>query len=129
MNAQPDPVVLAFNLDPIAFKGLEVLCEGIGLRAVSVPREAFHRPVGALAGLPIPEAEAAAGDGFQDAMLVMCGLDEQRFDTFLKALRASALPRIPLKAVLTPYNALWSAVQLHAELRREHEAMASGKAN
>ena len=83
-------------------------------------------PAYLLAGLPIPEAEAAAGDGFQDAMLVMCGLDEQRFDTFLKALRASALPRIPLKAVLTPYNALWSAVQLHAELRREHESMAGG---
>jgi len=32
------------------------------------------------------------------------------------------LPSIPLKAVLTPSNMKWTAVQLHNELKNEHEA-------
>ena len=126
----PSAAVLAFNLDPLAFNRLKASCGALGLGATDVPKASFSRPVGALAGLPVPDvADDPAADGatddspFDDPMLVMCGLDEARFDALLRALREPGLPRVPLKAVLTPYNASWSAVRLHGELAREHEAM------
>ena len=44
------------------------------------------------------------------------------FDALLSSLRRSRVV-VALKAVVTEDNAAWSSLQLHDELRQEHEAM------
>lgn len=121
----PVPTVLAFNLNDAALSALRGPCQAMGLRLKPVPRDGFSLPIGAMAGLAV---RAVSGPlisaGFDDPMLVMCGLDEQALNGFLLALRALPLPPIPLKAVLTPTNAAWSALALRDELAREHAEMA-----
>ena len=119
------PVILAFNLDEDALKTLKGICDWLQLRLKSVPPESFALPLGALAGMPAAAlgASLVGAPFFNDPMLVMCQLDEPRFNAFLGALRGSGIPAIPLKAVLTPTNANWSALQLHSELMREHAAI------
>lgn len=41
-------------------------------------------------------------------MLIFCGLDSEAMDALLAALKERKL-RIPLKAVVTPYNIQWSS--------------------
>lgn len=55
-------------------------------------------------------------------MLVLCGLSGPQLDALLSSLRRSRVV-VALKAVVTEDNAAWSSLQLHDELRQEHEAM------
>ena len=80
-------------------------------------------PLGGMMGLPVAAPVSASNEGFDEPMLVMCGLDEAALNAFLTALRYAPLPPIPLKAVLTPTNAAWNALTLHRELSREHAEM------
>ena len=117
------PTILAFNLDDGAADALKKVCDSKKFRMKAVPRESFSMPLGGMVGLQVTGAVNAVTQGFDDPMLVMCGLDEHTLDTFLRVMRYSAVPPIPLKAILTPTNAAWSALTLHEELCREHEQM------
>ena len=117
-----EPLILAFNLDTDSCRRLDMIGDALCIRVISVPRKQQSLPIGALLGLSVG-TDPEAGKGFDDPMLVMCGLDEAQFSGFLQSLRQSGIPRIDLKAVLTPFNVTWSAVQLHDALREEHESM------
>lgn len=83
-------------------------------------------------GLPLrrlkPDAssESPAADAeraFGAPMLLFAGFTMQDLDRFTKAYREAGLPVAPLKAMMTPTNSLWTALQLYEELSQEHEAM------
>ena len=59
-------------------------------------------------------------------MLVLCGFSQPMVNTFLSLLKASRLPVIPLKAVLTETNQGWNSLELHEELKKEHAALQNG---
>ncbi len=115
------PTVLAFHLSPEKAGRIRTLCVIQKLRFREIRGEDCAKSVGYLAGiLPQPEEE---GTAFDEELLVFCGLVDAQLDRFLRDYRRTGLPAIPLKAVLTPSNARWSAAQLCAELKKEHEAM------
>ena len=62
-------------------------------------------------------------ESFLEPMLVFCGLAQGRLDQILTTMNRTGLPRIALKAMLTPTNKSWNSQQLWTELRLEHEAM------
>ena len=116
--------LLSYNLFEASTKPMEALCASMGIGYRPVDRSEQGVAIGALAGLPVAVSPMARADGRFDApMLVMCGFDESLFNAFLDALRYSPMPRVPLKAVMTPTNAAWNGWQLHEELLREHEEM------
>ena len=90
--------------------------------AVVAPEE-LSQPIGYLCDLEgfSPVEETVEG-GFSDEMLVLCGLSGPQLDALLSSLRRSRVV-VALKAVVTEDNAAWSSLQLHDELRQEHEAM------
>ena len=117
-------MILAFNLQDAALDTLRKLCTALDLRCKPVPAEGFAMPLGAMVGIPISGIPSPVpGGNFTEPMLVMCNLNETQFDAFLQALRFSSIPRIDLKAVLTPINVAWNACQLHDELCRERDAI------
>ena len=119
------PLILIYNIDPEKTSKLGAVCarQGIELRAVK-PFE-YMRPIGALAGIPVAESPAfAPGGAFSDEMLVMCHMLSYQLDAFLAGMREAGLPRVALKAVLTPANVTWSSLKLRDELAREHQALA-----
>lgn len=56
-------------------------------------------------------------------VLVMKNFTSSRIDTLLAGLRKAGVPKIELKAVITPQNAEWTFYQLYQELEREHESL------
>ena len=69
------------------------------------------------------EEKATVEEEFSDPMLVFCNLPHEKLDHLLTAMGRAGLPRIALKAMLTPTNRTWTSQQLWTELRREHAAM------
>ena len=117
------PMLLCYNLDKRTDAMLRVLCQKQHIRFRAVKPEEYALPVGALAGIPA-KAEGGAEPGSFDApMLVMCHMLSTQLNAFLQGMRQDGVPRVALKAVLTPTNVTWNSVQLHDELAREHEAV------
>ena len=119
------PLLLTYNLKPGTVAGLDRICRDLGIRVRRIDRDEYALPIGALAGIPVvrpSNAEAAAAPPFDDEMLVMCHMMSNELDAFLQGMRDEGIPRIPLKAVLTPSNITWTSRQLRDELAREHEA-------
>ena len=61
------------------------------------------------------EEKAPVEEEFSDPMLVFCNLPHEKLDHLLTAMGRAGLPRIALKAMLTPTNRTWTSQQ--------HEAM------
>ena len=119
-----EATLLTFNLDESSRAKLDGICDSLRILPRHVSNDALSLPLGALLGLPVSSAPGQeAGIDFSDPMLVMCRFEEAQFNSFLQALRYSGLPRIDLKAVLTPSNIAWTPKQLRDELRREHAEM------
>lgn len=119
-----EPLILAYNLDEMTASRLDALCRSHGIRLRTVTPGEYVLPIGALAGIPVSEPQKASPViGFREPMLVLCHMLRPQLDAFLAAMRAKGLPRVVLKAVLTPYNVAWSSLQLRDELMREHEAV------
>ena len=117
------PLVLIYNLEAPVEARLTALCERQGITVRRVNPWEYGMPIGALAGIPVGRSAAPAmGASFSDPMLVMCHMLSPQLDAFLQGMRGEGIPRIALKAVLTPSNVTWSSVQLRGELMREHEA-------
>lgn len=91
------------------------------IRPVGV--EDYGRPIGALAGGETEgQAEPYAGADFPEPMAVFSGFYGNRMDIALAAMRKAGI-RISHKAMLTPTNRKWTALELYEELGREHAAM------
>ena len=120
------PLLLTYNLKPGTAAGLGTICRDLGIRVRGVERDEYALPIGALAGIPATRpsnADASTAPSFDDEMLVMCHMMSNELDAFLQAMREAGMPRIDLKAVLTPINVLWNSSDLHSELVREHASM------
>ena len=106
------PLLLTYNLDGDTAAKLDAICRAQGIRVRSVNPFEFALPIGA-----VPAST------FADGMLVMCHMLSDQLDAFLRGMRMNGVPRIPLKAVLTPINVSWDSLRLHDELARENAAM------
>ena len=74
------------------------------------------------------EEKSPVEEEFSDPMLVFCNLPHEKLDHLLTAMGRAGLPRIALKAMLTPTNVSWTFAQLCEELSREHQAVTGGGA-
>ena len=122
------PLLLTYNLDFMTTEKLSALCADMGIELRAVKPFEYSLPIGALAGLPFAgPGQFSMQPAFPDQMLVICHILSDQLDALLTGMRAAGIPRIALKAVLTPNNVTWSSGKLYAELKREHEAMSRNK--
>lgn len=106
----------------------------MGVRIKNIGPDQVLEKVGYLAGIEGygPRAlEEQEGDWGQAGLpvlsrdvLVMKNFTSSRIDVLLAGLRKAGVPKIKLKAVVTPQNADWSFYALYQELVKEHEQMA-----
>lgn len=119
--------VLLFQVSPSIEKQLmqRLRPHGISVRAVS--QEAYTTPIGVLLGLrKAQRVLPPLGFAFAEPMLLMHGLSDRMVDTVLAELRAANV-RIDLKAITTPTNLAWNAMQIYAELRKERESFLANR--
>ena len=120
-----------------AAKKLQPVLLQMGIRIKCVEPEEYGLPIGVLAGLekapeesqksPTPTGNEASSVEISAPMMVMCGFSSSRVDAFLQQMRRAGVPRIALKAMLTPTNRYWTSRELFRKLQKEHEMMQSLK--
>ena len=123
-------LVLAYNFTEERFKALKLVSFVAKASCKAVSREDMLNPIGFVAGLEGFAAveEKFTGEEHSDEMIIMCAFTRPDLDRFLSAIKKNkTLQSIPLKCVLTPTNAEWSAVKLMTELKAEHEYMQTHK--
>lgn len=125
-NTAAAPVVLLYNFkqDHRTDAILQYLkYSGIAFRTVQTPD--FLHPLGYLFGIPgyEPCSLFNVGNNFQEEMIVMKDFSRPQMNAFLQFFHENHLKSVDLKAMLTPITISWNSIQLHDELREEHEAM------
>ena len=113
--------VLMYNCSGEQWSKLRQICLMLRVRIRPVEADQYGLTLEDLLGRS--EEKAPVEEEFSDPMLVFCNLPHAKLDHLLTAMGRAGLPRIALKAMLTPTNRTWTSQQLWTELRREHEAM------
>lgn len=117
-------VLLAYNImDQEKKQALNRIFGFLGFKLKRVDKEAFNKPVGELVGL-LPEKvqDEYKGDGFEDEMLVISTDNEETLNKALFLMREDKV-QVSLKAMVTANNKEWSGLDLHKEIKKEHEYM------
>jgi hypothetical protein len=120
--------LLLFGFDSLLnILALETAVKPFGVELVPVGRSDYNKPLAVLAGMDASAGAVMpyAGGTLGERMIVLCGLDDQ-LDALLPVLKQTGMGPECLKAVLTPHNRGWSAVQLYGELVRERQAIQGG---
>ena len=119
---QTYPVVLLYHTPEGVLKRLTPLLRQQGISVRVIRKELYTVPLEMLLGLKQPDKILQnPGIELPEPMLVMHGMSSEGVDAVLKLLRENKI-RIDLKAVTTPTNLSWTALQMFAELQREREA-------
>ncbi len=119
------PEILIYNLhDAKRLAGIKKTLLLVGVRFKIVPKEEYLRPIGQIFGvMDKTEIEPYTGDELEEEMIVMGGLSRSQIDYLLNGFRKNGAGTINIKAILTPTNGDWNAVDLFAELKKEHQIM------
>ena len=113
--------VLMYNCDDEQWAKLRQIFLMLRVRIRPVEADQYGLTLEDLLGRS--EEKAPVEEEFSYPMLVFCNLPHEKLDHLLTAMGRAGLPRIALKAMLTPTNRTWTSQQLWTELRQEHEAM------
>lgn len=119
--------VLLFHVEKEKQEKIKTLCRSFHITAVPIHRRQYLEPLGAAAGIQgIPRSgKLYEGDEFPLEMMVFSGISQEILDHFLKQYREASIAPIPLKAIITPTNVFWTALQLYEELFREYQSFLS----
>lgn len=89
-------------------------------------KEEYKTPLGILAFgklnpmfAPAISPKADTSGDFSEPMLLFAGMDQEAVSSLIDQMKAMHLPPIPMKAVITPINAAWTAPMLHDALTDE----------
>jgi len=119
------PTILLFNIPLIKTAQIANLCTALDIQLKQVSSADANKTIGMLAGFSTADSSIAKANKApfpSGEMMVFCGLLPDKLDSFLAEFKKREIPKIPLKAVMTPYNAGWTPGRLFTELSREHAA-------
>ena len=120
-------LILSYNLPAKHLAKLRMAAMKLGVRVRPVEKREYLQSLGSFTGLLGTFESVYDGKNFPEPMIVLCGFSQPMVNTFLTLLKASRLPPVPLKAVLTETNQGWNSLELHDELKQEHEALKNGQ--
>ena len=120
-------LILAYNFPAKHLSKLRMAAMKLGVKVRLVEKREYLQSLGSFTGALGTFESVYDGENFPELMLVLCGCSQPMGNAFLTLLKATRLPAIPLKAVLTETNQGWNSLELHDELLKEHEALKKGK--
>ena len=120
------PTIYTFNLSETRLAKLRFICFKLGILVKPVPPERFDHHIATIIGLSEPETEPSTNT-FADEMLLFHHLSDHQLNQFLVTCKQQRFAPVALKAIVTPDNSTWTAVELHAELTQERQAVLKGE--
>ena len=110
-------LILTYNLPAKHLSKLRMAAMKLGVKVRPVEKREYLQSLGSFTGALGTFESVYDGENFSQPMV----------NAFLTLLKATRLPAISLKAILTETNQGWNSLELHDELLKEHEALKKGK--
>ena len=117
------PVLLAVHFSAKKLAKLRMAAMRLGVKIRVVEKWEYLNAIGSLTGELGSFESFYDGEDFPGELLLFAHFSDEQLELFLQAMRAAKLPPVALKAVLTDENRGWNMLELHEELKKEHEAM------
>ena len=118
--------VLCYRFDGETFETTRAALRKFGIECRALPEESWREKVGFLLGLrgfkPAPQDDATEFD-FPEPVMVIDHIKGKRLDQLLAAMKEAEIPPIRYKAVVTPFNTLWTLRRLCETMKKEHAYM------
>ena len=118
--------VLCYRFDAETFEAVRAVMRKLGVECRALPEESWREKVGFLLGLqgfkPAPQDDATEFD-FPEPVMVIDHIKGKRLDQLLAAMKEAEIPPIRYKAVVTPFNTLWTLRRLCETMKKEHAYM------
>lgn len=118
--------VLCYRFDAEMFEAVCTVMRKLGVECRALPKESWREKVGFLLGLrgfkPAPQDDATEFD-FPEPVMVIDHIKGKRLDQLLAAMKEAEIPPIRYKAVVTPFNTLWTLRRLCETMKKEHAYM------
>ncbi len=98
----------------------------LGIATKILPTEAWREKVGFLLGAKGYQPAKVKDDDnfvFPHEVMVLQNIRNKRLDEVLQALQNAGLPHVRFKAVVTPFNILWTLRRLCETMQKEHGAL------
>lgn len=114
------PTILTYNLGTKQFQ-MELLCANFHIIIRNVRTEEQSFTINSLLETNTTRPQSNT-DIFSDEMIVFCYFSDTLLEQFLQQMRNLNI-RIPLKAILTPTNRMWSSIELYKELAKEYNIL------
>jgi len=98
----------------------------MGIKTRILPAEAWREKVGYLLGAKgFQPVKMKDEDNFvfPHEVMILQNIRNKRLDEVLMALKDAGVPHVRFKAVVTPFNTLWTLRRLCETMQKEHGAM------
>ena len=114
--------ILLFGVSTQKDRAVRVAAEKIGVDVTAVNRRDYGQKNGTQAEISAfhKNGKKYNGPDFAIEMQQISGMDSKQIDEYLEEYKATGLPPVALKAIVTPYNVSWTADALLRELMKEH---------
>ena len=117
-----EETVLLYNIDKTqAGKAIISILEKLNVKIIIVESCDLMNPIGYILGIEdFQRGSEALTTIPQDDMMVMAGFEEKQVDILLQIFREANIPFIPLKAIVTQTNVIWTFMQLLQNVKNEY---------
>ena len=119
--------VLLFHFDDDKKIAVEAVMRGLKIKTISLSNDSFNEKIGFLLGTKgfVPNGNITSEPfDFPHEVMIFRNIQGKRLDEVLKAMRDAGIPPVRYKAVVTPYNILWTLKKLCMTMQKEHAYMA-----
>ena len=113
--------------DTEKLNAVKAVMRGLGIECRTLPEESWREKLGFLLGLRGFKPYTGASEeqfSFSEEVMVLHRIKGKRLDQVLAAMKSAGVPHIRYKAVVTPFNTLWTLRRLCETMRKEHQALA-----
>ena len=120
------PTIFTFNLTESRLTKLRFICFKLGILVKSIPPERHDHHIASIIGQCEPETELSVNH-FEDEMLLFHNMSDYQLNQLLTTCKQQRFAPVALKAIVTPDNCAWTAMELWIELHQEREAILHGE--
>ena len=120
-----EQVLLYQFRDEEKLSGIRQALKKLHVKSRILPEEAHREKVGFLLGMKGFKETKSEDEtfSFPNEVMVFHNIRGKRLDEVLESLKNAGIPPVKFKAVVTPFNTLWTLQRLCETMQREHGAM------
>lgn len=116
-----DALALLYHFEPEREAAVKQALKKCKIAVRRIPDGDIEQKVGYLAGLKgFKRIDTSDGVPFNEEVLILQNVQGRLLDLLLRQFREDEIEPVKLKAVVTPFNSLWSLRRLCDTIKKEH---------